>query len=70
MTGLSGFVVAEFSPVTNSGNIERLRRARILEEEPSDGAGQVGRRRKESTLGLQPPPEKMVGVGLGGLTTF
>ena len=23
-----------------------------------------------SPLGLQPPPEKMVGVGLGGLTTF
>ena len=22
------------------------------------------------TLGLQPPPEKVVGVGLGGLTTF
>ena len=22
------------------------------------------------SLGLQPPPEKMVGVGLGGLTTF
>ena len=23
-----------------------------------------------SPLGLQPPPEKMVGVGFGGLTTF
>ena len=24
----------------------------------------------QQTLGFQPPPEKVVGVGLGGLTTF
>ena len=29
-----------------------------------------GSPRHAGPLGLQPPPEKMVGVGLGGLTTF